>query len=133
MPDEHVEVLRQMGLYTSDSAAEYLDMHRESLMHHRRQGHIDPYGPVGLLYTQQMLDDFKRQHMVPEDVGYTKKEAAELWGVSASNIQHRLGKGQIKAIGKRGNMWIFSESELRRNFGPPLHERSEDPEQEQEE
>lgn len=107
----------QKEVLSTEEAAEYLGIHVQTLMYHRRKGHIKPYKTSGLAFTPKMLDEFRAEYQVEPDEGMTKKEIASTYGISPSLIQYRMDKGELEPIGKRGNSWVFDPAAVELVFG----------------
>jgi DNA-binding transcriptional MerR regulator len=103
---------------STEEAAEYLGIHVQTLMYHRRRGHIEPYKTSGLAFTPRMLDEFRERFQVEGGSGMTKKEVAEAWNCSASLVQYYMNKGDLNPIGKRKQAWIFDPADVEKVLGP---------------
>ncbi len=103
---------------STEEAAEYLGIHVQTLMYHRRKGHIEPYKTSGLAFTPRMLDEFRERFQVESGEGMTKKEIAKAWGCSESSVQYYVKKGRLEPIGKRKQAWIFDPADVEKVLGP---------------
>ena len=110
------------------AAAEYCDMHKETLSYHRRAGHVSPdrmQGGVAIFY-RSTLDEFIARHR--NDSGMSKADIEREFGIARSVVQYHMEKMGLAPSHKNGNAWMFDRDEILAHFGMREAEPDDDTE-----